>query len=451
MKTIIAKKNWFSESDLRFDASFHLSDGHLVAIKFKENNISTEPLKDLTEKIFYGGRSKRIYVKDPNFGMPFITGADIQKSHFSNLRYISRTRTTNLNEYLLQEGWIIITRSGTIGNVAYVNKNFIGKAASDDIIRVIPKNVLSGYLYAFLASKYGKALIAHGSYGAVIKHIEPEHIENIPVPTMSHEKQLAIHSLINNGADLRVEAEKDLNLALEYFNKRFQSYLGYKTIFHKNIKELGFSWVGRNNDAFAEEVSRKIETDGSFEINKMAGSVFSPPMFKHIYLTSDNGYAFYTGADLSKAFRRPYRFLSKKGVNKISDYVVTEDQILVYKSGPRDGMLGSVFLSDKNIQGSCLSDHVIRIQVNNETIRNWLFAFLKSDIGLRQLHNIATGTAILFITPERLSTMKIPQLDVNCQEISKLINSYKMLNQRAFQMETSAISLIEKEIDQWQN
>ncbi|NEW81695.1 MAG: hypothetical protein GZ094_04950 [Mariniphaga sp.] len=450
MKTLVAQRGWLDDSDLRLDASFHLSDGQLTLAAFKRAEIHTEPLQKVSERIFYGGRSRRIYVSNPENGLPFIKGADIIKSDFSNLKIISRKRTANLKEYFLEEGWTVITRSGTIGNTAYVNKDFIGKAASDDIIRVVPKTVPSGFLYAFLSSKPGQALLNHGSYGAVIQHIEPEHIENIPVPIFKSEKQQEVHNLIIQAADLRVESNKNLNLALSYFNTKYQNYLGYQTIFSKNVKKLGFSWVGRNNDVFAEEVSEKIQSDGFNVINQIAEKVFAPPMFKHIYLSSDNGYVFYTGADLLKSFRRPSRFLSKKGVNRISDYVVNENQVLVYKSGPRDGMLGSVFLTDGNIKGSCLSDHVIRIQIQDEILRNWVFAFLKSKVGLRQLHNIATGTAILFITPERLAAMAIPRLDDRCNEISELIRKYKDLNERAFLLEELALCNVEKEIAQWQ-
>lgn len=449
MNTIIIKHSLLVVSPLRLDASYHLSDSQLTLAAFKNANIPSNSLKNVTDKIFYGGRSKRIYVKNPLFGLPFITGSDIVKSDFFTMKYISSKRTANLNDYFLEEGWTLITRSGTIGNTAYVHKDFKDKAASDDIIRVVPKTVPSGFLYAFLSSKYGKALLSGGTYGAVIQHIEPEHIENIPIPLLSYEKQLEIHELIIQSANLHVEANKNLYSAINYFNNKYRSYLGYKTIFSKKIKKIGFSWVGRNNDFFAEEVSEKIKTDGFIVVDQVSDLVFAPPMFKHIYLSSDNGYVFYTGGDLSKAFRRPYRFLSKKGVNRISDYVVKENQILVYKSGPRDGMLGSVFIADKNIQGSCLSDHVIRIEIEDEQLRNWIFAFLKSSIGLRQLHNIATGTAILFITPERLSKMQIPKPDDNLKDISTFIKNYKKLNEKAFFLEESAISQIEKTMESW--
>ena len=36
MKTFIAKNTWLANSDLRLDASYHLSDGQLTLIAFKK-------------------------------------------------------------------------------------------------------------------------------------------------------------------------------------------------------------------------------------------------------------------------------------------------------------------------------------------------------------------------------------------------------------------------------
>jgi type I restriction enzyme S subunit len=51
-------------------------------------------------------------------------------------------------------------------------------------MRVVPdaEKIPPGYLYAYLSSKFGVPLVVGGTYGAIIQHIEPEHIANLPVP-----------------------------------------------------------------------------------------------------------------------------------------------------------------------------------------------------------------------------------------------------------------------------
>lgn len=451
MKTIIAKNNWFTNSDLRLDASFHLSEGHLTLIAFKNALIKAKPLSQITEKIFYGNRSKRVYVNKSEKGIPFIKGADIIKADFSSLKYISKARTANLSDYFLEEGWTLITRSGTIGNTAYVNNDFIEKAASDDIIRVVPKNIPSGFLYAFLSSRYGQSLLKHGTYGAVIQHIEPEHIENIPVPIFPSQKQEKIHNLIVEAADLRVEANRLLEESIAYFNSIYASKTSKTTkIFVKNINDLSFSWAAYNNNKEVSEVIDKF-SGNYLKIGDMSESVFAPPMFKHIYLTKDNGNPFLTGNELTRQNPKYYRWLSPKGVRNIQDYKVKKGTLLLYKSGTTDGgILGNVFIVDDNLEGACLSDHVIRIKINDINLSYWVYAFLKSDAGIKLLQALATGTMIPFITPERLCELRIPKPDANFQMTCKNVSEYLHKRVMANNKENEAIHLIEKEIDSWQ-
>ena len=54
-----------------------------------------------------------------------------------------------------------------------------------DIIRVVPVNKeISGYLYAWLSSDYARKLIHKFAYGAVVRHLEKEHILKVSVPLL---------------------------------------------------------------------------------------------------------------------------------------------------------------------------------------------------------------------------------------------------------------------------
>jgi restriction endonuclease S subunit len=55
--------------------------------------------------------------------------------------------------------------------------------------------MLSGFLYAYLASKYGYTLLTQSGFGGVVKHINAEHVANIPVPILPESKQQEIHNL----------------------------------------------------------------------------------------------------------------------------------------------------------------------------------------------------------------------------------------------------------------
>jgi len=73
MKTGIVKHSYKPQSSLRFDASFHLSDGLVVKRLVAASPYEMLTIKDVTEDIFYGNRAKRVYVKKRNHGIPFLT------------------------------------------------------------------------------------------------------------------------------------------------------------------------------------------------------------------------------------------------------------------------------------------------------------------------------------------------------------------------------------------
>ncbi len=75
----------------------------------------------------------------------------------------------------------MITCSGTIGRMTYVRPDMDGIWSSQDVLKVVPNPecIPPGYLYAFLSSRYGVPLVVSGTYGAIIQHIEPEHIADL--------------------------------------------------------------------------------------------------------------------------------------------------------------------------------------------------------------------------------------------------------------------------------
>ena len=187
------------------------------------------------------------------------------------------------------------------------------------------------------------------------------------------------------------------------------------------------------------------------KIGDVATKCFAPPLFKHIYLDKDNGHPFLTGAELTKFNKKFYRWLSPKGVRDINDYKVKKGTLLLYKSGTTDGgILGNVFIADDILDGVCLSDHVIRIFTGDINMSYWMFAFFKSDAGVKLLQKTATGSMIPFITPERLLELKFPKPDENFEFVTNRIETYLEKSVQSQRNENLAIDLIEKEIDQWQ-
>lgn len=452
MKVLNINTNWFNESDLRLDAEFHLSDGPTTSRLIKLSGVKHFPLDTVAKSIFKGQIFKRCYVNDLKHGIQFLSASDMVKADINSGIFLSKKYTPQQHLLIIMEEDILVSRSGTLGLTVFANKSHAGLIGSDDLIRIIPDNqkLSSGYLYAFLASKYGYSLLTQSSYGGVIKHIEPHHILKLQVPIINSKKQELVDGKIKKAADYRFKSAGYLRDATSYFENLYPEVHKYERTFIKKSTDFNFSWVGRNNDVIPESWIKKIKCQKHFIVRDQAKKVFAPSLFKHIYLKKDNGFPFFTGAELRKAFRLKHRYLSKRGVKNINDYVVSENNLVIYKSGPRNGMIGDVFLVDKALHNSCLSDHVIRVLIDDEKVNFWTYAFLKSKVGKRILHNLATGTAILFITPDRIENLAIPAPDKNFELIYTKVRDHIEYFNKAHLLEEEAIKIIEQDIESWQ-
>ncbi|WP_349829793.1 methylation-associated defense system restriction endonuclease subunit S MAD5 [Bacteroides fragilis] len=435
---------------LRFDSSYHLSDGVTVKRDIAASPYPLMLIGKAAERIFIGGRARRVYVKDRNHGIPFLSSSDILQADLENVKLASKKYTPNIEEMTLQKGWTLITRSGTIGNCAFANAKHAQKLASEDVIRLVPNNILKqGYIYAYLASKPGYSLLTQGTFGAVIQHIEPAFVASLPIPVLPEAFQQEVDNLIQESARLREEATDALDKAISYFNQEYPIKDRTSVCYTKKLKSLELGFAAYNNNIEVDGFIAKYDSN-SLKIADITSSVFAPPLFKHIYLSQDNGYPFMTGSELTKFNMRYYRWLSPRGVKNIKDYVVKKGTLLLYKSGTTDGgILGNVFIADKKLDGCCLSDHVIRIVFNDDKMAYWAFAFLRSNGTIKMLQRLATGTMIPFITPERVSNMLIPAPDTCYEEIVELVSRYIDLNSKSKFLEIEAIEKVESEIASW--
>ena len=441
-----------SQNGLRFDASYHLSEGLVVKRQIKSSPYETLTIKDVTSDIFYGNRAKRVYVSKKERGISFLSSSDILQADLENVKLASKKYTPCIEQMKLKKGWTLISRSGTIGNCAFANAKHAQKLASEDVIRLVPNNILRGGLvYAYLASKQGHSLLTQGTFGAVIQHIEPNFIASLPIPKFPDEFQKNVDSLIQESARLREEATDAMDEAVNYFDAMYPISESIQKTFSLGLQNLKLGFAAYNNNLEVDDFIKSYVSN-SYELKDRTSKIFAPPLFKHIYLNKDNGYPFMTGSELTQFNLRYYRWLSPRGVKDINDYVVKQGTLLLYKSGTTDGgILGNVFIADKKLDGCCLSDHVIRIVFTEERQAYWAFAFLRSKGGIKMLQRLATGTMIPFITPERLSHILIPNPDNNYDHITSLIEDYIDLNSKSKSKEDKAIRMVEEEIEKWNN
>lgn len=450
MKTVTVKNNWLSDSDLRLDASYHLSDGvKTKRIIEKLCPYSKVSLKKEAKELFKGNIHKRVYVSSPEHGLMFYTASDLFKTDLDSGKYLSKRYSPYLKELELKKDWILITRSGTLGNVVYTTSDHEGKIGTDDLVRIKPleNKVKKGYLYAYLSSKFGYGLLTQSSYGGVVKHIEPHHIQNIQIPILPEKKQDEIDRLIIKATELRVEANgllkkaQDIILNSVGFIKKGLS----KKVSISNINESHQKrFEAQHFVSEGHEIISHIKKGDFKYLKDVSEPIFRPGIFKRHYV--EYGIDFLGGSDIVRTIPKSDKKLSIAKTKHLQGLKIEEDWILVTCGGT----IGNCALVNSYMDGKSASQHILRV-IANGIPNGYLYAFLSSSIGLKAIQSFSYGSVIPQIEPHHLGLLPIPVLhDTIINEVNDMVMRHKECIATSIKSELLAIELVEKEIESWQ-
>lgn len=453
MKTIIAKNTWLAEAGLRLDASYHLSEGNISKVLIHKSPYDISIIRDFSDRIFYGGRSKRIYVTNINKGVPFISSSDMLKSDLKSIKSVSKKYTISLDSALLKKDWILVSRSGTVGNTTYTNADFEEKAASEHIIRIIPnQNIKSGFLYAYLSSKIGFSLLTQGIFGAVIQHIEPEHIENIPIPNFPNEFQEEIQNLIIKSGELRVEGNQFLEDAIGLFENRIGSTRVSISSQNEIISVSKIRSFLSRFDAQYQIITKKLDIEKCTSIEYEKISNFAKRIFvgnrgKRNYV--ENGIPFLSSSDMVLFNPKRYAKQISHRTPGLNNLLVNRNDILISRSGT----VGNVVLVGEDLKNSAVSEHALRLEIDNSKIApEYVFCYLKTKQGKMYMEASAFGSVIITLNEDLIGNIDVPMLAKDDRDyiVSKIKNYIEKLDLATLK-ENQAIQLVENEIEQWQN
>ena len=184
--------------DLRMDASFY-NPLVLRAIETLERSgMKLHKLNSVTSRIFIPPRFKRIYV-DAAYGIPFLQGSHVVHFQPADVKFLSKTAHRKLERWIIEEGWLLVTCSGTIGRVAICPAEWHGWAASQHILRIVSDNAQcpGGYLCSFLSSPIGQIQLTAQIYGAVVDELTEQQAGSVIVPIPQTEKEWSIAKSID--------------------------------------------------------------------------------------------------------------------------------------------------------------------------------------------------------------------------------------------------------------
>ena len=194
------------EKGYRLDASVYSIEARQVRQDLEQCKWNIVHLEDFIEEAFYGGRSKRIYIgKNNKNAVGFLGSAEMLSVQPKPVKFLLKGDETNT--LTVKQGQILLSRSGTVGNVNYVNSTLEKFFVSEHAIKISCREY-PGYVYTFLKSKKGKILVESNIFGAVISQIEPEHLNDIPIPNPPPILKQEIHNLVEESFSPRDDSNE---------------------------------------------------------------------------------------------------------------------------------------------------------------------------------------------------------------------------------------------------
>lgn len=450
MKTGSANSKSFRLAPFRIDPSFHLSEGIAVRRQLVDLPYPLKTLRDASERIFIGNIFSRVFVKDDIHGIPYLQASDTVLANLDTGRFLSKKQAADLSYLMLKKDWVLITCSGTLGNVTYTNETFEGRIGTHDLIRVIPndKTMLKGCLYAFLSSKYGYYQLTQSEFGGVVKHINADQAGEILVPELPIDFQRQVDALVQDAARLREKSYTSLKKAHSLFESHFVAPKEQSSCRRVSQATVWGSQLHRFEASYhistGEYYDNYIKSNFVWKpLQDVTSRIFRPDIFKRMYV--NDGITFLGGSDILLATPNSEKQLSRKSPN-IEQFTIGEKWIIL----PRSGTIGDVVYTTSQHAHKLVSEHVIRIIPNDVLRGGYVFAVLSSRIGRALIQRPIFGSVILTIEPPLLSVIPIPVLeDKEMEEIAELAECYRVCWGRAAEEELKAIKMVEEEIEKW--
>lgn len=448
---IISKiKANFVTKDLRFNSSFFLNQDAINSRILEENRDKCLQLSDIAN-VFNPPIFKRQFCQNTQNAILYCQSSDVTNMLEGSEVFINKAQAVKVGT-VVKKNQVLVTGFGTIGNVKIANELTDGISYANNVCRIEANtNQLFGFIYAFMASKYGKSQLNKNGSGSVVKYIEAPGIKKTLIPVFDNDMQEIIHNLIIEASKLRVEANKLLNSAISLFENKIEiskthNGFQYDKVSSCSLKTSHMRLDGQYQLLWKSLIKEQISKTEYTPITQLAKNIFVGGRGKRMYI--ENGIPFLSSSDmLLYNPKRNCKKVSKKtpGLNSMQ---VSKYDILISRSGT----VGNAVIVGDDLSSTAISEHALRLVIDKDKISpNYVYCYLKTTHGKRCLEASSFGSVIITLNEDLVGNIDLPILDKETMNlINERIENFISKMDLSTLKENQAIDLIEKEIESWQ-
>ncbi len=429
------------ESAHRLDAEYYQPEYLQVAEKIR--SLPHKTLEDISESIVsFGAYALTNFIQWQKEGIPFIVAENIKEGFMSSdgVRYISDKTDEILKKSRVQEGQVLLSMSGSIGNAA-VAYNISAKLNSNqDIVKITLKESFSPYFLAtFLNSRYGRMQVLRLPVGSVQQHIFLWQTKSLLVPIFPSSFTNNIEKIYKGGLD-QLEISKSLYSQAQNF---LLEELGLKDF--KPTEEL--SYIVNLSDAKSahradaeyfqpkyNSIINKIKERNLKMLHDLVSmrKGFEPGSEEY----QDEGKLFIRVSNISKhgLIDKDQKYLNDELYQRLrKDFEPKIGEILLTK----DATPGIAYALKESVEG-IIAGGILRLILKEVIEPEYLALCVNCITGQMQIERDAGGSVIAHWKPEQIKKLKVPILSKTIQiKIADLIH-------RSHQAHKKAKELLEK-------
>lgn len=403
--------------DRRMEAASYLSGGYGIRL-----SLAGRPLKPCAmSKLATAWQPSRLKGIQLNkeFGTPFLAATQVFDLRPRPRKFLSLDRTAGSTERFIENGTIVITCSGSVGRATLIYAAHEGVLISHDLLRITPTDPMHwGWLYAFFRSSLAFEMMTSAQYGHMIKHLEPSHIHDLPVP-LPRDDILAefqgetqrILDLRNEAWRLQQAAEKTFSDAVGDPDPAGSSEVAFtvsaKSLLGRRRRLEATFYSPEATNIFAQFNRAGLRVD---KLGAITDGVWWMTRFKRIF--GDEGDRYLSADELFSVNPGITKKVIVEQAENPDSYRVKAGWIVMACSGQTYGLNGSVSLMTMKHEDAFFSHDLIRIIPREGEVRpGYLFTALgHPELGRPLVIRNAYGTSIPHLDPEDVAETPIVRL-----------------------------------------
>lgn len=405
----------------------------------------------------FGAYSLNNEVEYQSEGIPFIRCVNMKsgKIDFSDLIYIDNTAHHLLWKSEISPESVLLSMSGSVGNVAIALPSWnYPMNSNQDIAKIVFNQKYNPYIaYLFFMSKFGQNFMTREARGSVQQHVYLSQIETIKMPifgeTLCNQLELVVKSAFDTDSQSTVTytaAEQLLLTALDMQNFTPSA----EPIAVKSLSE-SFGTSGRlDSEYYQSKYDELLNKLSKYNLRSLGGNNGIVTIKKSIEpgsnYYSDEGIPFVRVSDITKyGISAPNIKIPHNIFGNIKGLYPRENTILLSK----DGSVGIAYKMERDEQ-FITSGALLHLEVRDKNILpDYLTLVLNSIVVQLQAERDTGGSIIQHWKPSEIEEMVIPVLDNATQtQIAELVQSSFALRRESEQLLESAKRAVEVAIEQ---